>query len=122
MNSEERQEALWGGFFAKHQTVDRSVAEYVQIAGGISYVEPKWQKGQANLEHAAKLSAKVLDGLFDDEHKGGCYLNAILLYPEKPTVFVVMVWNAPVASSARQRIPGVEMGKQTGGAAPVKLF
>jgi hypothetical protein len=31
MSSEERQEALWGGFFAKHTTLDRSIAEYVQL-------------------------------------------------------------------------------------------
>ncbi len=92
MNSDERQEALWGGFFAKHAAVDRSIAEYVQIAGGITYVEPKWQKGGANLnlEHADKLGDNVLDGLFHEEHKGGCYLDALLLYPEKTTVLVVI--------------------------------
>ena len=110
MSPEERQEALWSGFFAKHTTVERSIAEYVQLVGGLSSVKPEWQRGAVNLEHAAQLSSRVLDTIFGmEKHKGGCYLDAILLYPEKPTVFVVMVWNSPVASSARQLIPGVQM-------------
>ncbi len=112
MDSDERQEALWGGFFAYHPAVDRRVAEFVPIAGAITYVEPKWRKGgvQLNLEHAAKLADSALDGLFDKEHKGGCYLDAIVFPPEKPTIFVVLVWNAGAASRARQLIPGVKMG------------
>jgi len=110
LTREERDEAHWGGFFAKHTQVDPCIAEHIQRRGAIIGVDTEWKRGERNLEHAAKLSDAALDGLFDDEHKGGCYLDAILLYPDKPTVFVVMVWNAPVASRARQLIPGIQFG------------
>lgn len=116
MNSQERQEALWGGFFTLHNAVPRSVAEHVQMAGAIAPVSPPWKSGvikEANLEHAGKLGDEALDGLFDGEHKGGCYLDACLVYPDKPTVFVVMVWNAPVATIAMRLIPGAQIGKAT---------
>ena len=110
LKSDERQEALWGGFFAKHTTLDRRIAEHVEMRGAIIGISPAWQRGELNNQHALELCDAALNGLFDDEHKGACYLDAILLYPEKPPVFVVMVWNVPAARRAQQRIPGVQLG------------
>lgn len=120
LTKEEREEAHWDGFFAKHTQVNPRIAEHIERRSVFIGVEPEWQKGKSkrNLEHAVNLSDAALGNLFQGEHKGACYLDAILLYPEKPPVFVVLVWNTPLASVALRQIPGVKIGSTPKSAKP----
>ena len=109
LQSNERQEALWKGFFSNYPRLDRSVAENIELRAAVIGVSPAWSSDNS-FEHATNLAESAIRGVFKGEHSGGSYLDAILIYPNRPPSVVLLVWNASETSRIMRLIPEVKRG------------